>query len=93
MSDLFYEEELASHKALVKAQEQAMQTKRDELESEFRDWCADHGYGDSEPEGIADLIFDIGYAMMSTDDALTLGHMVLDKRWLRDFAQRWEEAQ
>ncbi len=46
-----------------------------------------------DPDDIDSVIEAIDSAMEEEDDPLTLGKMVLFKRWLREFEERWENAQ
>jgi hypothetical protein len=67
----------------------------DQLTEEFKNKCRQElGEADLyDPDDVDSVIEDIDSAMEEEDDPLTLGKMVLFKRWLREFEERWENAQ
>jgi hypothetical protein len=70
-------------------------TTESDLRSEFDAWLAEHKlrvhYPDDPGESAHTLIDELDYACASSDDALEIGTITLQLRWLRDFLNRWSD--
>lgn len=65
-----------------------------DLRAEFTAWCQAQGIEPFEPTdpGLSAeaLISEFEYAVASSNDPLEIGTMIVQKRWLRDFLERWD---
>ena len=73
---------------LPKCLERELTPATQSLEDELAQWCEDNGVDYLTPEMVD--ISEWDYAIASSDDALTIGTLMLQKRWLCDWIGRYE---